>query len=75
VRFADHLAAFTDRRFQAIEIGHGSLLARRLGWAASQSRPVTKSSANAVTLPNVAQPFSYPMKPRAVPAGRRDLRP
>ena len=31
VRFADHLAAFTGRRFQAVEFAHGSLLAHRFG--------------------------------------------
>jgi hypothetical protein len=39
VRFADHLAALTDRRFQSLDFAHGSLLAHRPGLP--QSRPVT----------------------------------
>jgi hypothetical protein len=30
MRFADHLAAFTGRCFQSVELAHGSLLASRL---------------------------------------------
>src|SRR5215467_10219017 len=51
VRFADHLAAFTGRRFQSVEFAHGSLLTHRLG----QITPVSadhRFDRNAAPAPN-----------------------